>query len=84
MHFLIRNVNATLAGWEFSVTFQFAHQNVMSGMGTARSQANADARLDTTVKIATNATHIQAVSMVIVDDHGNVTASELFISQNSI
>lgn len=38
---------------------------------------NADAKWDTTVTPVTNAIHIQAVSMEIAEDHGNVIASKL-------
>lgn len=55
---------------------QFAHKNAMKDMDTVRSLVNADARLGTWGKIATNVIHTQAVRMEIADDHGNVIASE--------
>lgn len=57
----------------------------MNGTGTVKNLANVDAKWDTMAKTAINVTHIQAVSMVIVEDHGNVTASEqLFSVQNKL
>lgn len=45
-------------------------------MDTVRSQASADVKWATMVKIVINAIHTQAASMVIADGLGNATASE--------
>lgn len=51
-------------------------QIAAKNMDIAKNPENVGAKLDTKVRIVTNAIHIRAVKMETADDHGNAIASK--------